>query len=297
MKRNAFTLIELLVVIAIIALLAILMIPTVNSALSIARNVECTSNLNEIGKAFGVAQLADNSRNAPLYPTVYQWPEIPQTAVGNGGIFMCPEDATPLEEKKKETGSNLEDYALFLQQEKGGMYISFKTTDARPYRLVFDRGSYWEFWFEDGRLKDIDGGVDFVFHVTKTRPHVAEFQDVPHNTPRITSLTFKEKTVPGWENLSLNAKGDDVIMGGSGLPCDYGLNRSVAGRTSVAPDTIVVLDYDAPIANYGENVSENLEAGARHMGKNNVLYGSGSVSSHTPIELDPLMAPGPWRAD
>ena len=98
------------------------------------------------------------------------------------------------------------------------MYVNCKTTDARPYRLVHDRGSYWEFWFEDGRLKDIDGGVDFVFHVTKTLPHVAEFQDVSHNTPRITSLVFKEKIVPGWENLSVNAKGDDVVMGGSGLP-------------------------------------------------------------------------------
>ena len=297
MKRNAFTLIELLAVIAVIALLAVLMMPTLSSSLSMGRNVQCTSNLSEIGTAFQLALSASNGKDTPLYPTVYQWPEIPQTAVGNGGIFICPEDSTPLEEKKKETGSDLEDYALFLKDEKGGMYINFQTTDARPYRLVFDRGDYWEFWFEDGRLKDIDHGVDFVFHVTKTLPHVAEFQDVSHNTPRITSLRFKEKTVPGWENLSLNAKGDDVAMGGSGLPCDYGLNSNVASRDSVSPDTIVVLDYGAAIANHGEDMSDNLEAGARHMGRNNVLYGNGSVRSKTPVELDPLVAPEPWMAN
>ena len=297
MKRNAFTLIELLVVIAVLALLTVLMTPTLNSSFSMARNVQCKSNLGEIGKAFPSAQAASNSTNAPLYPTVYQWPKVPQVAVDTGGIFMCPEDAAPIEEKEKETGANLADYALFLREENGGMYINFQTSDARPYRLVHDRGSYWEFWFEDGRLKDIDRGVDFVFHVTKSAPHVAEFQDVSHNTPRITSVVFQKKTIPGWENLSINAKGDDFVMGGSGVPCDYGLNSNVATRDSVSPDTIVVLDYGAAIANYGEDMSENLEAGARHTGKNNVLYGNGSVQSKTPIELDPLVTPEPWRAD
>jgi prepilin-type N-terminal cleavage/methylation domain-containing protein len=297
MTRHAFTLIELLVVVAVIALLAVLITPSLHSSFSVARKVQCASNLGEIGKAFQLAQSASNDQNATLYPTVYQWPEIPQTTVDNGGIFICPEDTTPIEEKNKETGSNLEDYALFLPQEKGGMYINFQTSDARPYRLVHDRGDYWEFWFEDGRLKDIDNGVDFVFHVTKSLPHVAEFQDVSHNTPRITSLTFKEKTVTGWENLSLNAMGDDIIMGGTGLPCDYGSNSSVASRDTVSPGTIIVLDYNAPVANYGEDMSESLEAGARHIGKNNVLYNTGSVMSKTPIELNPLVAPEPWTAD
>ena len=297
MKRDAFTLIELLVVIAVIALLAILMTPTFEFALNMARQVQCESNLHQIGSAFAMAQNMLSRQGKPMYPTVYEWPMVPQVAVENSGIFICPEDSTPAEEKGKETGSNLDDYALFLREENEGIYINFKTTDARPYRLVFDRGDYWEFWFEDGRLKDIDGGVDFVFHVTKAIPHVAEFQDVDHNTPRTTSLVFQEKVIPGWENLSLNAKGDDIVMGGSGLPCDYGLNSSVASRDSVAPDTIIVLDYNTSIANQGEDMSETIEAAARHMGKNNVLYGDGSISSKTPLELDPLVNPERWTAD
>ena len=295
MKQSAFTLIELLIVVVVIALLAILMIPTMGSAPRMARQVQCASNLGQIGAAFSVAQSMVSRQGKPMYPTVYEWPMVPQTAVENGAIFLCPEDSTPVEEK--DSGSRLEDYALFLREENGGMYINFQTNDARPYRLVFDRGDYWEFWFEDGRLKDIDHGVDFVFHVTKTEPHVAVFQDVSHNTPRITSVVLQKKVLPGWENLSTNAKGDDLVMGGSGLPCDYGLNSSVARRDSVAPDTIIVLDYDTSIANRGEDMGETIEAAARHMGKSNVLYGDGSITSRGPIELDPLVNPDPWTAD
>ena len=297
MKRSAFTLIELLVVVAVIALLAVLLTPTFEFASHMARRVQCESNLHQIGSAFSMAQNMNSRQGKPMYPTVYEWPKIPQVVVETGAIFICPEDSTPIEEKRKETGSDLEDYALFLRSEGEGIYINFKTDDARPYRLVFDRGDYWEFWFEDGRLKDIDHGVDFVFHVSKTMPHVAEFQDVSHNTPRITSLVFQKKVVPGWENLSVNAKGDDIVMGGSGLPCDYGLNSSVASRDSVAPDTIIVLDYDTAIANNGEDMSETLEAAARHMGESNVLYGDGSITSKKPIELDPLVNPERWTAD
>ena len=298
MKRSAFTLIELLVVIAIIALLGALVTPALKSARHGTRQIECASNLHQIAAAFPIAQSRRSSRRAPMYPSVYEWPMVPQMAVEDGAIFWCPEGPTQDEMEGGEMEGGVGPYELFLQHEGSeGMYVSFQPTNAHPWRLVFDRGEYWEYWFEDGKLKDIEGGVDFVFHVSKAKPRVAVFQDVPHDTWRVTSLVFRRNIVPGWEDLSNNAKGDQFVMDMAGGLCNYGLNSSVASRHSVAPDTIVLLDYDKTIANFGEDMGEYIEAGARHMGKSNVLYGDGSVTSKGPIDLDPLVNPDPWTAD
>lgn len=59
-KCGAFTLIELLVVIAIIALLVSILLPSLNAAKEMARNVICLSNLHGLGRAAATYQTAND---------------------------------------------------------------------------------------------------------------------------------------------------------------------------------------------------------------------------------------------
>jgi len=105
--RRAFTLIELLVVIAIIAILAAILFPVFARAREAARGASCRSNLKQLSTAEQMytqdydgtmlsCRLNYAGTNSPLRPGAqwYEWPDMLHAYVKNGGVYVCPSDAT-----------------------------------------------------------------------------------------------------------------------------------------------------------------------------------------------------------
>ncbi|MEM1355329.1 MAG: prepilin-type N-terminal cleavage/methylation domain-containing protein [Planctomycetota bacterium] len=67
--RRAFTLIELLIVISIIALLIAILLPALRSARVSAKNIQCSSNLKQLG----IAQFAYTGDNKDQFTAPLQW--------------------------------------------------------------------------------------------------------------------------------------------------------------------------------------------------------------------------------
>lgn len=105
--RRGFTLIELLVVIAIIAILAAILFPVFARAREAARGAACRSNLKQLSSAEQMySQDYDGTMlscrmnyagtNSPLRPGAqwYEWADMLHAYVKNGGVYVCPSDAT-----------------------------------------------------------------------------------------------------------------------------------------------------------------------------------------------------------
>jgi len=276
MRARAFTLIELLIVIAIVALLVALMVPSFSKVKELARSAACVSNLHHLGGAFTLA-LGTKPR-----PDPDQWPQCPQDAAPDAGIYLCPEadNATP----------DISQYEIWLQDE--GYYITFEDTSAiEGLCNVFDRGEYVEYWFDDGWYRDVD---DFLFHVSKTNPKVATFRPdlagIGHG--RIVSLCRRREVVPGWEDLRNRVAHDSFTLDGEGLT-NYGINARLTETST--PAVVLLLDYTRMRAHSGEDVTLELDQAARHLGQLNVLWADLSVRAAGPTALDPWVHPELWE--
>ena len=137
-SRAAFTLLELLVVIAIVATLAAILAPVVNKMQIASRNLQCESNLRQIGTAL-LAYAGDHNARLPVAggPVPYQstdattgqpgWTEQLSPYLGTDRkIFICPSSCTLL--------PNNVQYSYFL-----GCRAAYVANNAQPAPLNLSR--------------------------------------------------------------------------------------------------------------------------------------------------------------
>jgi len=97
--KRGFTLIELLVVIAIISILAAILFPVFAQARQQARDTQCMSNVNQLGKALYI-YITDYNDKLPDYRFYHLVQGADQDVKAGGGyayiksreVFLCPMD-------------------------------------------------------------------------------------------------------------------------------------------------------------------------------------------------------------
>ncbi|MDD4200933.1 MAG: type II secretion system protein, partial [Eubacteriales bacterium] len=96
LMRKGFSLIELMIVISIIAILVAMLLPTLNKARSMAKEISCKNNLKQIGLAHNMYILDNND-----WIVIGHWPEWYKSLSGvntsDYGLkypksFMCPSE-------------------------------------------------------------------------------------------------------------------------------------------------------------------------------------------------------------
>lgn len=172
-KPRAFTLVELLVVIGIIAVLISLLLPALQRVRSQARNVQCLSNLRQIGLSISAYASANGNLVLPYSLNGQQWHQNPMfrrfmgihsklvddtgNAVWHGGL-LCP-DSNAVRTAYSVKMSLASAYGMNHENTRRPQYAPYNTWRIKLNRvntpqnklLVADAAS-WELTMNDSDL-------------------------------------------------------------------------------------------------------------------------------------------------
>jgi len=322
-KRRAFTLVELLVVVAVIVLLIAILLPELSAARSLARDALCRGNLRQVGAGFELVASQgryQKDRTAAMrYPQPERWPTIPYNCVPQEQLFLCPED--------DPQNWSLIDGLKYRSYWRSSVYwLDFRDGDTAPNGQVCCRGrrgedengSYWEFVFEENY--DYPDGCNF----WDARPWYPGGNDYSDNDGRfiiwddypgrgrvlrldyftctydLGGFLFDEGLFESSGTLQGHA-GEEVELGA--FYTSYGINAKTH-RISVAPDTIVLMDYEAAEHDVSfvadpdsSRINSRLDVSGRHRGKINALFADQSVRHVWPAEIYPAVNYDTWSPE
>jgi len=292
-KRSGYTLVELLLVLALVSVLVALSISGIESALAIARNMQCVNNLHQIGTAH--KQVVTQGAEGSVYAGVWPSQLLPQME-NDTSLLFCP------------NGS----FETFDAEENFDFgYVEMKQLFKRghPVRTVRAVESYFcqkhnvkedsfEFWFESGSALDWN---DFRLRFDKVDTHQWNVTvtgndngDGSPNSGHANAYYAIDGTVIVPESSKGSAVGACSIITVNEVDASYGMNSEI-GRMDVAADKekVILIEYNKAVANLaGPNHRDDYGANVRprHSGVCNVLFMDGAVKGVSPVAIDPNIA-------
>ncbi len=317
---RAFSFVEILVVITIIALLIALAMPLASAVRDQARAAQCTSQLHQLGVAYGVRAVDMKPAGQPAIADAASWPQTLLPYVNNlSQIYYCPSAG----EAASTSSTSMVDGISIRISDSGAGSIDVPLGDTSPllWRIGWQgpgpqtTGAYslgTLRWLELRQFFTVPGYKPPTDPAYLNNPENM-FSISPKGDGTVTINTIKAThyvqfyqllvggVVQKDQNGQIYMYGGSTYKLGTSVPdyFGYGMNNRVSDFDGGQGRRILMMDYRKVVADQGDAPGQSppyvhmdswpLYRAPRHRGQMNVLYTDGSVVRQAPDEVDPAI--------